>query len=82
MTIILFSGFLVSISAASVLAILTVIRFQGNCHIFFLKNFTIKLLIAVTFFFPFVNTCGFLQIPSTLPYVLGSLVWSISTLYS
>ncbi|KAF5331444.1 hypothetical protein D9758_016353 [Tetrapyrgos nigripes] len=57
MTFILFSGFSVSISTATVLAILTVIKAQ-----------------PVTFFFPVINTCGFLKIPSTLPYVLGILL--------
>ncbi|KAF5343531.1 hypothetical protein D9758_012970 [Tetrapyrgos nigripes] len=57
MTVILFSGFFVSISSATVLAILTVIKVQ-----------------PVTFFFPIINTCGFMKIPSTLPYTLGSLL--------
>ncbi|THU96984.1 hypothetical protein K435DRAFT_79281 [Dendrothele bispora CBS 962.96] len=57
MTVILFLGFLISFSAATVLAVITVIKVQ-----------------PVTHFFPFVNTCGFLEIPKTLPYVLGSLL--------
>ncbi|KAK7457839.1 hypothetical protein VKT23_010183 [Stygiomarasmius scandens] len=57
MTVILFLGFSISFSAATILAILTVIKVQ-----------------PVTHFFPIVNTCGFLEIPRTLPYLLGSLL--------